>query len=161
MLTLIIVLAIAGILLVIFELVIPGGILGVIGAGCLVATVVLTFVQYGPGWGIASAGLLAVFGFLMIWVWMKYFHRLPFTRKLVLQGEVGKDEELVEKQSLVGSTGKCLTDIRPSGRALIDGEKLDVISETGVIDKDSEIEVVDTRGPSVIVRALPREEDRD
>ncbi len=152
MITTIIVLSIVGILAVLFEMVLPGGILGVAGALCLLAMVILCFVEYGATWGLISLGILVAFGFVMTWVWMKFFHRLPFTRSLILKSEVGDDDELEARQTIVGKTGEALTDLRPSGRARIDGEKLDVMAESGVIEKGTMIEVVETRGPSVIVR---------
>ena len=89
----------------------------------------------------------------MTWAWMKFFHRLPFTKNLVLNAEVGDDEELQARQdAIIGKTGEALTDIRPSGKARIEGEKLDVMTETGVIEKGESIIVVDTRGPSIFVR---------
>ncbi|NNE90477.1 MAG: NfeD family protein [Verrucomicrobiales bacterium] len=152
MLTTIIILIIVGIVALLFEMVLPGGILGVLGGCCLIAAVGMTFFQYGAGWGLACLGFVVVLGLAFTWIWMTQFHRLPFTRKLVHQAEVGVDQELEHKQELTGKTGTALTDIRPSGHAKIDGEKLDVISETGIIEKGAEIKVVETRGPSVIVK---------
>jgi membrane-bound ClpP family serine protease len=40
----------------------------------------------------------------------------------------------------------------PSGRAKIDGKRIDVIAEAGPIEADTEISVVAVKGPSVIVR---------
>ena len=54
---------------------------------------------------------------------MKHFHRLPVTKSLVLNDEVGSDDDLVHLQEIVGKTGVALTDIMPSGHALVDGEK--------------------------------------
>ena len=154
MVTTIVVLAVIGILAFLFELVLPGGILGIAGAICMVAAVVLSFAEFGLMWGIVALVIMLAFAGTMTWIWMKFFHRLPFTRKLVLETAVGSDDELKARQSIVGQTGEALTDLRPSGHAKIGGEKLDVMSESGVIAKGTSIEVVDTRGPSVFVRAV-------
>ncbi|MDF1658936.1 MAG: NfeD family protein, partial [Verrucomicrobiales bacterium] len=84
--------------------------------------------------------------------WMKYFHKLPGTKQLILHDEAGKDES--GRKELVGLEGITLTDLVPSGHARIDGEKYDVIAEAGSIKKDSQIRVMAMRGPSLIVRAL-------
>ena len=152
--TLIILLSIVGIVMILAELVLPGGILGVIGIGLLIAAVVVTFAKFGVTAGIVASALLLVFCFFVLGWWMKYFHRLPLTRKLILQNESGEEQEMKEERdSLVGKTGTTLTDLMPSGRAKIDGKKIDVIAEAGSIKADTEITVVAVRGPSIIVRA--------
>lgn len=151
--TTILILSIAGIVAVIAELVLPGGILGVIGMLCLVGAVLTTFVTYGATAGVVALILLVIFGFATLGWWMKFFHKLPVTRSLLLHEEVGEDTELKERQTFVGKRGEALTDIHPSGKALIEGERIDVMTESGEIAKGAAIEVVDTRGPSIFVRA--------
>lgn len=149
--TTILILAIAGIVLILFEMVLPGGILGVIGTICLIAVVVMTFVNYGTGPGLAAFGGLVVFGGVAMWAWMRYFDRLPFTKTLILRETAGKVDGAAERQSLVGATGEALTDLMPSGRAQLGETRVDVISKSGPIDKGAKLEVVDVQGPSVIV----------
>ena len=92
MLTTILVLVAFGILAILAELVLPAGILGVAGALGLMAAVVQIFNEYGTVIGLAAFAVLLVFGFTVFWFWMKYFHRLPFTRNMVHRAEVGEDE---------------------------------------------------------------------
>jgi membrane-bound ClpP family serine protease len=152
--TLILILSLAGIGAILAELVLPGGILGVAGIGMLVAAVIVTFVKFGATAGIIATVLLIIFGFVVLGWWMKYFHRLPVTRKLILKNESGADEAKDERESLVGKTGVALTDLMPSGNAKVDGRKRDAIAEAGSIAKGAEITVVAVRGPSIVVRAL-------
>ncbi|MCG6895276.1 MAG: serine protease [Desulfobacteraceae bacterium] len=51
----------------------------------------------------------------------------------------------------VGDTGLALSFLRPSGKADISGELLDVISEAEFIEKDTPIRVVDVRGNRIVV----------
>ena len=150
--TTILILSVIGIIAVIAELVLPGGILGVIGAICLLGAVVATFVSHGATAGtIALAGVVAI-GMLTLRIWMRYFHRLPLTKQLVLNETVGIDESLTGRNHLVGKHGVTLTELMPSGRAEIEGEKLDVMAEGAAIRRGASIVVVETRGPSVMVR---------
>ena len=48
----------------------------------------------------------------------------------------------MEPASLVGSVGIAATDLRPSGRVLMDGEFYDANSLKGFIDKGDEVEVI-------------------
>jgi len=152
MITTIIALSVTGIILVIAELVLPGGILGIIGALCMVAAVVVTFLEHGVLAGLIATIALGLIGFGALAFWMKNFHRLPVTKRFVLNDEVGEDAQLEERQAWTGKTGVALTDLVPSGRARIDEEPVDVMAESGYIEKDSPIIVVSTSGPSIFVR---------
>ncbi|MEM7601636.1 MAG: NfeD family protein [Verrucomicrobiota bacterium] len=150
--TLIIILVAVGLIAVLAELVLPGGLLGIVGALCLIAAVITTFVEYGAIAGIVGLILLLILGVATLGWWMKYFHKLPGTKQLILHDESGGDE--TEKIELVGKAGVTLTDLVPSGHARIEGTKFDVMAEAESIPKDSEIVVVAKRGPSLIVRVL-------
>tara|TARA_R110000850_G_scaffold109649_2_gene222700 strand:- start:927 stop:1409 length:483 start_codon:yes stop_codon:yes gene_type:complete len=153
----IITLSVIGILAILAELVLPGGVLGIAGFLCLIGAVGVTFAEYGTLAGTGAIFLLIIFGFATLGLWMKFFHRLPFTRGLILNEHSGDDIELQKRQKLVGKTGTTLTDLTPSGHALIDGNKVDVMTETGSIPKGSNIEVTATRGPTILVRMLEAE----
>lgn len=152
--TTILILCVVGILAILAELVLPGGILGVIGGVSLVAAVILTFVSYGPGAGTLAVAALFVFGFVTLGWWMKFFHRLPLTKRLVLNDKVGEDGERRERQTLVGQEGVALTDLHPSGLAKIGDRRIDVMAESSQISKDTPVKVVAARGPSIIVRQI-------
>jgi membrane-bound serine protease (ClpP class) len=150
--TTILLLSVIGIIAVIAELVLPGGILGVIGAICLLGAVVATFVTYGVTAGTIALAAVVAIGLLSLRIWMRFFHRLPFTKQLVLNETVGVDEQVSMRTSLVGQTGISLTELMPSGRAEISGEKFDVMAEGAAIRRGATIIVIETRGPSVMVR---------
>ncbi|MDF1849272.1 MAG: NfeD family protein [Verrucomicrobiales bacterium] len=152
--TAILILSALGIAIILAELVLPGGILGILGALCLITAVILTFVEFGPTAGTISVVILFAFFLLTLGWWMKSFHRLPLTRKLILKSESGKEDPGAGSESLIGRIGTTLTDLFPSGHALIDDEKYDVMAEAESIPKDAKIEVVAERGPSLIVRKL-------
>ena len=52
----------------------------------------------------------------------------------------------------LGKKGKVIAPLRPAGTALIDGERVDVVSFGDYIDKDSEIEVVKIEGSKLLVK---------
>lgn len=150
--TTILVLSVIGILAVIAELVLPGGILGVVGAICLLGAVVTTFITYGATAGTIALAAVVAIGLVSLRIWMRFFHRLPFTKQLVLNETVGIDAQVPARAALVGRTGISLTELMPSGHAEIGGEKLDVMAEGAAIRRGATIIVVETRGPSVMVR---------
>ena len=54
--------------------------------------------------------------------------------------------------------GVAYTQLRPSGTALINGKRVDVVTEGSLIEKGTAIRVVDTEGLRVVVRALGAEQ---
>lgn len=156
--TLIIILTVIGIVAILLELVVPGGVLGVIGGIALVVACVKTFTAFG-----ATAGIIFSFAVLIVTIvafvlWMKYFHKLPLARNLILHDAVGGEDGHGDKsvgadQDMIGKRGVTETDLVPSGRARIDGVRHDVMAQSGSIEKGTEIEVI-SLNPIPVVRAV-------
>jgi len=60
------------------------------------------------------------------------------------------------KETLVGKQGKALTEHRPVGTCLIDGERLDCLSAEGLIEPGQLIEVVTHDGMNIKVRPISK-----
>lgn len=155
--TTIAILTVIGIVAILLELVVPGGVLGVLGAIALVIACVKTFTAFG-----ATAGLVFTIGVLIVTfisfaLWMKYFHKLPFAKNLILNDTVGGEDgsgdiSVAVDPAMIGKRGVTETDLLPSGRARIDGVRHDVMAESGAIEKGTEVEVV-ALNPIPVVRA--------
>ena len=147
---LILILLAAGALLLLAESVLPGMIAGLAGACCLVAAVIEGYVRFGAKTGnLILLGVLAglVVGF---WLWLKYFPdsrvaKVFISRKVV--GEIG-----TEKPELLDQTGTALSALRPAGTAVINGKRVDVVTEGQMIDPGTPIRVVAVEGMRVVVR---------
>lgn len=55
---------------------------------------------------------------------------------------------------LIGKTGVALTSMRPSGTALIEDERIDVVTEGTFIAKDQKVKVIKVEGSRVVVREI-------
>ncbi len=149
---LVITLLVVGILLLLAETVLPGMIAGIIGVCFLIGGVVEGYMQFGARIGnLILAGLLLtlVIGFSL---WLKYFPnsrtaRLFISRQVV--GDIGTD-----RPALLHQTGTAFTQLRPAGTALINGQRVDVVTEGQLIERDTPIQVVAVEGMRVVVRAL-------
>jgi membrane-bound serine protease (ClpP class) len=60
--------------------------------------------------------------------------------------------------SLAWATGEALSDLRPGGFALIDGQRVDVISRGEVIPRGAQVQVIADEGYRRIVRRLEPDE---
>ncbi len=58
-----------------------------------------------------------------------------------------------ELAALAGQSGQALTPLRPAGVALIDGQRVDVVTDGEFIESDTEVEVVAVEGSRVVVRS--------
>jgi len=125
-------LLVIGAILLILETVLPGAIAGVLGVCCLVAGVVIGFV-----------------------LWLRFFPESRLGRKFVSDDSVG--DIRAERPELLHQTGEAFTQLRPSGTALINGRRVDVVTEGGLIERGTPIKVVAIEGMRVVVRPLPGE----
>lgn len=148
---LIIALLVIGAILLLLETILPGMVAGVAGFGCLLAAVVLGYSELGTAGG--NFLLLGVALGLMIGtlVWMRFFPQSRvgqmFVSKKVI-GDVG-----TERPDLLNQTGTALSLLRPSGTAMINGQRVDVVTEGTLIDAGTPIRVVAVEGLRVVVRA--------
>ena len=56
--------------------------------------------------------------------------------------------------NLVGKAGQAITPLRPVGAALIDGQRVDVVTGGEFIETDAEVEVIVVESNRVVVRRL-------
>jgi membrane-bound serine protease (ClpP class) len=148
----VITLLVIGAVLLLVETMLPGMISGIIGFGCLVAAVVMSYTEFGPRGGnlmllLVSVGLVA--GMLL---WMKYFPESSMARLFVSNAVIGNIDS--EQPELLNRVGRAHTKLRPSGTAVIVGRRVDVVTEGNFIDQGRPIKVVALEGMRVVVREI-------
>lgn len=144
-------LLIAGVILLLLETVLPGMIAGIAGLICLLAGVAVTYARFGTG-----VGNLVLTGTVVclaagILVWMKFFPDSRLGKTIISESKVGNID--AEQPQLLHRTGTAFTNLRPSGTALIDGRRIDVVTEGTMISKGTPIRVVGIEGMRVVVRS--------
>lgn len=154
-----------GLVLLILEVfVIPGfGIAGISGIVLIVASLFLSLVGRLPHPGDLETALLSMGGALAIaitggFLAVKFLPRTTMYRKLVLDAEENTHEGYLSSETnsnLAGKRGTALSDLRPAGKAEIDGQRCDVVTEGDYIAKGTAIYVTEVRGSRVVVRTAP------
>lgn len=149
---LVVTLLLAGALLLLAETVLPGMIAGILGVCCLIAGVALGYQEFGMTTGnwilVGTMGGLGV-GFVL---WLKYFPESRVARLYTSKGAVG--DIGTERPELVGQSGVAHTALRPSGVAVIGGQRVDVVTEGALIERGANIRVVAVEGARVVVRQV-------
>ncbi len=147
-----IVLQIIGILVIIAEVIVPtGGILALVSTGLIGGSLYLVFTQAS-----SSAGIVFVMADLIVipasvFIGFKLLARSPAALKKSLSREDGVQSQSPELEGYLGVEGVAVTDLRPSGVALIDGKRLDVVSRGEYLEKSSNIVVMAVTGNQIIV----------
>ncbi|MCX8057694.1 MAG: hypothetical protein N3F03_08820 [Ignavibacteria bacterium] len=145
-------LIIAGLILIILEvLLMPGLITGIVGGLLLLSSVVYAFVEFGFSGGVIvlaiSCALLIVVFFVM--------KKLKVWNRFVLSEENKFSiEENIQDNLTIGMTGIALTDLKPTGFVLVDDKKFDATSSGEFIPKNSKIEIVSIQGFKVTVKKV-------
>jgi membrane-bound serine protease (ClpP class) len=60
----------------------------------------------------------------------------------------------IDLSGLINQTGSAYTNLRPSGTAVIGNQRVDVVTEGAMIDKDTAVRVVAVEGNRVVVREI-------
>ncbi|MEM7385888.1 MAG: NfeD family protein [Verrucomicrobiota bacterium] len=150
----IIALIILGIVMIITEFILPGAVIGVIGGLCLLIAVGLSFYGFGTTVGTFVALGVLIVSIVSIALWMRFFDKMPLSRQFTLNESVDGTADNNEYQRFLNLSGVAGTDLRPAGKAVIDGNRLDVVAETGMIENGSEVKVVQVEGNRIVVRAI-------
>ena len=100
--------------------------------------------------GLALGGLM-VFAMLS----RRFLPQTPLLSRLILSKQIENQEldRSEEKTVVVGAKGRTVTDLRPSGKAKIRGELVDVIAEGEWISIDTPITVNAVHGTRIVVES--------
>jgi membrane-bound serine protease (ClpP class) len=153
-LDLIFALVLVGVLLIICEIFIPGGIVGSIGALALLVGIVGGYtIDARLGTGLLFGSL--VFGMLAFWAWMKFFPQSRLGKKMFLQADASQWHGYdVAAGKLLGAEGVAQSMLRPAGIAIIGGKRVDVVTRGEMIAPNCPVKVVTVEGNRVVVCLL-------
>lgn len=153
----IIICAVVGIALLVVEMFMPGfGVPGVAGMILLLASIVLTWRDHGAYAGLgATLVVLSVAGIMITMALKSASSGRIWRSSLVLRDSMRGAQELPEGkalESLLGRGGQAQTMLRPAGIALIDGQRVNVVSRGEIIEQGAHIVVDEVEGSRVVVR---------
>lgn len=143
----------AGIVLILAEFILPGLVCGVLGGVFLVVSCIIALYakpEYALfiiiGESIAAVGCLAV-GFYA-------FPRSILGRAMILEANQPLDAGWVSDVSdaaLVGALGEVFTALRPAGTVMINGRRVNAVSNGEFIEDGTAVRVIEVRGNRVVV----------
>lgn len=151
-----VVLFVIGIILLILEFFLVGGIAGILGIGAIIASFFMASDNYvHMGISILIAVVISLGG---AFVMMKFFKKkLVAFQKVILTDSMKTEAGYVSNRNrieLMGKEGLTTTPLRPSGTVLIEEDYVDVVTEGSYLSKDVRVKVVKVEGSRIVVRKL-------
>ena len=148
-----IILQLAGVVVIIAEIILPsGGILSIVALGVFGYSLFIVFneISMTIGFSFVAADLILIP--VLVIVGLKLLARSPVTLRKTLSRKEGVSSQSSELESYVGTQGNAVTDLRPAGIAVINGKRVDVVTRGEYLEKDSAIIVTAVTGNQIIVR---------
>ncbi len=149
-------LIIIGFILVLIEIfLVPGfNIFGIFGFVMIVLGIILSYTKLDT----RIANFILIFSLVLAVFLARLVVKSKTWHGIVLDTAEKKDAgfhvSTENLTSLLGKQGFAITKLRPAGIALINDEKIDVMAEGNLIEKDRPIEVIKVEGNRVVVREL-------
>lgn len=143
---------ILGVLFLIMEIFLPGGIVGVLGFVSMATGLVMA--AYDTEQGLASLGIAAGITAIVVIILVKYLGVRGMWNKFILGEAQSKETGYIapkDQSPLLGKTGIALTPMHPAGVVRIAGKRVDAVSAGNFIQAGAPIVVVQVEGLRVVV----------
>jgi membrane-bound serine protease (ClpP class) len=142
--TLVLLLFSIGIVLIAVEVIVPGGILGTLGAILFFAGCVLTFLAYGNWIGLAAIVVALAIGGLAIFLEFWILPKTKIGQRAFLKAEVTGVSAAIGKEALdlIGKSADALTMLSPSGYVRVDGQRYEAFCQSGQVPVGAALQVI-------------------
>lgn len=145
-----------GLALIVLEVFIPSlGMLGVMAAASIIGGGVLAYLDPSSSVFILYVAISFVLIPTMMVLALKYLPKTPIGKHFALGGPSfdKKEAQAIEKgiDDLVGCFGETITPLRPSGIALIEDRRVDVVTRGEMADKGVRVKVLKVEGNRIVV----------
>lgn len=79
------------------------------------------------------------------------------SNKLAMKAEItSKVNQLETKGATLGDTGEAITDLRPNGKAIINGHKIEVYSSGDFVSRGATVEIIKITNEKIFVTSHPK-----
>lgn len=149
----------AGLILLVLELFIPSfGILGILGSASLVTGVVKA--AYDTSDALLSLGIAFASAAVVVTLVAILLKERGVWNRFILKEQLSSEQSFMSRLSreqFLGKEGISLTPLRPAGTVMIEGERIDVVTQGNFIAHDRPIRVKQVDGSRIIVEEITEE----
>jgi membrane-bound ClpP family serine protease len=148
-----ILLQLAGVLVVIVEFVVPSaGLLAILAVSLIGYSIYLVFTDISSSAGMVFIVIDIIAFPVVLMVGLKLLVKSPVTLKTSLSRADGYSSQPEALSTFNGKTGTAVTDLRPAGTAMIENQRVDVVSRGEYIEKGATVVVLAIDGNRVVVK---------
>lgn len=142
--TLIVLLFAVGIIFLAVEVIIPGAILGSIGALLMFAGCALAFTDYGTLGGIVALLIAFTVGGLALFLEFRVLPRTKIGKRAFLTTQITGVSAALGNDALelVGKPAEALTMLSPSGYVRVDGRRYEAFCQSGQVPAGAMLEII-------------------
>lgn len=146
-------LLVAGLVLLAFEVIVPGGILGVAGGLAMLGAVILAFVDFGLMGGLTTFGVALLLLAVMLYIEFGILPKTSLGKRMFLKSAVSGTSQpvLAQQEQIVGQAAEALTMLAPSGYVMVAGQRYEAFCRSGHVPKGTALRVVGVDNFRVIV----------
>lgn len=147
-----------GLLLILIEFYLPGAVMGIAG-GILVLTSIVLFAMQNasPIWIILYVVGVAISIILLVKFAIWKIRTAQPNHSIYLASDQKGYQASSFDASVIGKTGVVVTDLKPGGHILIEGKRLQAISQSGYLTKGTEVIVLSGQEESLIVKPVKKD----
>lgn len=148
-------LVVAALILVFFEVILPGGILGLVAAGCIILATWIAGAQSSVGAAMLTFAGSCVAIALLVFIEFKILARTSLGSAFFLKSSVsGHSNEAPAEEDVIGREAVALTRLNPSGKVAIDGQSYEACSRDGYIDAKEPVRIAGRDNFKLIIEKL-------
>jgi len=142
--SIIILLFIVGILCIVAEVIVPGGILGGVGALFMFGGCVIAFYRYDATGGFIAVATALVITATALTLEFKLLPKTKLGRRAFLDKQITGTSSIYneETRQLVGKPAEALTMLSPTGYVRVDGRRYEAFSQSGQVPPGTALRVV-------------------
>ena len=154
------VLLLLGLLLVFLEFFLPGAVLGIAGGIFMLVSVVVFAMESGSMvWTFFYVvGVCVALGLLIKFAMWRIRTAKPGYSIYSNDSQEGFQASQFDA-SVIGKKGIVATDLKPGGHILVDGKRIQAISQSGYISKGQEVVIIGGQEESLIVKTCKKENE--
>ncbi|MGV7117619.1 NfeD family protein [Paenibacillus kyungheensis] len=148
-----------GLILLVLELFIPSfGILGILGSASLITGVVKA--AYDTSDALLSLGIAFASAAVVVTLIAILLKERGVWNRFILKEQLSSEQSFMSRltrEQFLGKEGTSVTPLRPSGTVMIEGERIDVVTQGNFIANDRPIRVKQVDGSRIIVEEIVEE----
>ncbi|MBF0202245.1 MAG: serine protease [Desulfamplus sp.] len=150
-----VVLQLAGVAVILMEIFVPSlGLLSVMAGALFFYSLYLVFTTISQEAGFLFLVMDMILLPIIFYLGLKALGASSLSLKRELSSRDGVVSQSSDLNSWMGKTGNALTDLRPSGAALIQDKRLDVVTDGDYVDAGTPIRVMSISGNRIVVEII-------